>query len=111
MVPHASTTSDSTENSKNQTALHAESDRESESRANGWHACPRELKPGARCTIEPRHSWYLPVKRCADLLLAVVLLILLSPFIAVGALLVKWTSRGPALYRQVRVGKNGCQFT
>jgi lipopolysaccharide/colanic/teichoic acid biosynthesis glycosyltransferase len=60
--------------------------------------------------IEPRLSWYLSVKRCADLLGAVVLLVFLAPCVALGALLVKLTSRGPALFQQVRVGKDGRHF-
>jgi exopolysaccharide biosynthesis polyprenyl glycosylphosphotransferase len=38
-------------------------------------------------------------------------LVLLSPLLIVMALAVKVTSRGPAFYRQVRVGKNGHEFT
>lgn len=65
----------------------------------------------ARCSVEPRMSWYIPIKRCADLLAAAMLLVILSPFIAVGVILVKLTSKGPAFYSQVRVGKNGDEFT
>ena len=36
---------------------------------------------------------------------AAILLVLAAPVIAVAAILVKLTSRGPALYRQVRLGK------
>ena len=43
-------------------------------------------------------------KRCADVLAAATLLVLLSPALAVVALLVKLTSRGPVLYRSERVG-------
>lgn len=67
--------------------------------------------PGERCAVVPRLSWYIPVKRCIDALAAIVLLIVLSPFIALGVLLVKLTSRGPAFYSQVRVGKDGKHFT
>jgi lipopolysaccharide/colanic/teichoic acid biosynthesis glycosyltransferase len=70
-----------------------------------------DRKPGASCSVEPRLSWYIPVKRCADLLAAAVLLVLLSPFIVLGVILVKLTSRGPAFYSQVRVGKDGQEFT
>ena len=61
--------------------------------------------------IAPGQSWYLPVKRCSDCLFAALLLVLAAPVIAVGALLVKLTSRGPAFYRQVRLGKDGRPFT
>ncbi|MBS0264408.1 MAG: sugar transferase [Planctomycetes bacterium] len=61
-------------------------------------------------TVAPRHQWYLPIKRGLDLLGAVVLLVFLAPFIALGALLVKLTSRGPAFYCQTRVGQGGVEF-
>lgn len=66
---------------------------------------------GEHCSVEPALSWYLPVKRFADLMSAAILLVILSPWIALGAILVKLTSRGPAFYRQVRVGKDGKEFT
>lgn len=50
------------------------------------------------------HRW---VKRAVDLVVAFVLLLLLVPLLVTLALLVRCTSRGPALYRQVRVGKDG----
>jgi lipopolysaccharide/colanic/teichoic acid biosynthesis glycosyltransferase len=85
---------------------------EAESRIIGQHdGHQREPQAGAGCTVEPKRSWYLPVKRCGDMLGAAVMLIFLWPCIALGALLVKLTSRGPAFYRQVRVGKDGHQFT
>jgi lipopolysaccharide/colanic/teichoic acid biosynthesis glycosyltransferase len=49
-------------------------------------------------------------KRLFDLFFAAVLLILVSPAMLIVALLVKTSSRGPALYRQWRVGKDGRQF-
>lgn len=50
---------------------------------------------------------YLPIKTIAEWLAALGLLVLFMPLIGVLALLVKLTSRGPAFYRQRRVGKNG----
>lgn len=49
-------------------------------------------------------------KRLFDLLFATVLLILVSPAMLVLVLLVRISSRGPALYRQWRVGKDGREF-
>jgi lipopolysaccharide/colanic/teichoic acid biosynthesis glycosyltransferase len=46
-----------------------------------------------------------------DVAAALVLIVVLSPVILIGVLLVKLTSRGPALYRQVRLGKDGVPFT
>ncbi|HEY2798377.1 MAG TPA: sugar transferase [Thermoanaerobaculia bacterium] len=50
------------------------------------------------------------VKRSFDLLAAGVLLLLLSPILAVAALLVVSTSRGGPFYRQTRVGRDGGRF-
>jgi len=50
------------------------------------------------------------VKRCMDILLATVGLILLwMPMVILGVL-VKVTSAGPVIFRQVRVGKDGKEF-
>jgi lipopolysaccharide/colanic/teichoic acid biosynthesis glycosyltransferase len=54
---------------------------------------------------------YLPWKRSIDFTCALILLILASPVMLVTALLVKWTSRGPAFYTQRRLGMNGRPFT
>jgi lipopolysaccharide/colanic/teichoic acid biosynthesis glycosyltransferase len=61
--------------------------------------------------VVPRLSWYIPCKRWVESFFAVVLLVLASPIIILGAVLVKLSSRGPAFYRQVRVGLNGRTFT
>jgi exopolysaccharide biosynthesis polyprenyl glycosylphosphotransferase len=50
-------------------------------------------------------------KRTMDLFGAAVLIVLLAPFLAVIALLIKASSAGPVLYRQTRVGKNGLEFS
>ena len=54
---------------------------------------------------------YLIVKRVMDVSLALVLLVLTAPIILVACLLVRLTSRGPALYSQTRVGRGGRPFT
>ena len=46
------------------------------------------------------------LKRCMDLILSTVLLILLSPMILVTAVLIKIDSAGPVIFSQERVGKN-----
>lgn len=66
---------------------------------------------GERSSVAPRFSWYVSVKRGADCMAAALLLVILSPLIALGVILVKLTSRGPAFYSQVRVGKDGREFT
>jgi lipopolysaccharide/colanic/teichoic acid biosynthesis glycosyltransferase len=50
------------------------------------------------------------VRRAVDVLGAAVGLLLTSPLLLLGALAVKLEDRGPALYRQVRVGKDGEDF-
>jgi lipopolysaccharide/colanic/teichoic acid biosynthesis glycosyltransferase len=50
------------------------------------------------------------LNRVADVAVAGAALVVGSPVLAVSALAVKLTSRGPALYRQRRVGKDGTDF-
>jgi lipopolysaccharide/colanic/teichoic acid biosynthesis glycosyltransferase len=53
----------------------------------------------------------LILKRIIDIVGSSVALLLLSPVLLILALLVKLTSRGPALFKQVRVGQYGEKFT
>lgn len=64
------------------------------------------LSPGIK---EPYMITDLP-KRALDLTIAGLLLIALSPFFALIALLVRLGSRGPVLFVQQRVGKDGRLF-
>ena len=50
------------------------------------------------------------LKRVFDLLAGILLLFLLSPLLAVTALLVKATSPGPVLFSQTRAGRMGAPF-
>jgi exopolysaccharide biosynthesis polyprenyl glycosylphosphotransferase len=50
-------------------------------------------------------------KRIFDVLVGSILIILLSPVIALVAVLIKLDSPGPVIYRQTRVGENGKPFT
>jgi len=59
----------------------------------------------------PENEDLLLLKRVVDFLMALVFLIVLSPLFLVLALLIKLTSRGPVLYRQVRCGLGGRKFT
>jgi lipopolysaccharide/colanic/teichoic acid biosynthesis glycosyltransferase len=56
-------------------------------------------------------NWYTFVKRLAEIVFATTLLVLTAPILLLAMLLVKLTSRGPALYSQTRVGLNGKPFT
>ncbi len=50
------------------------------------------------------------MNRALDVAIAGVGLALASPLLALGALAVKLEDRGPVLYRQTRVGKDGVDF-
>jgi lipopolysaccharide/colanic/teichoic acid biosynthesis glycosyltransferase len=60
--------------------------------------------------VEPAAGWYESWKSALDFPVALVLFLLLAPVIAVCALLVRLTSRGPAFYSQVRLGRGGRPF-
>lgn len=51
------------------------------------------------------------IKRLIDVLGSAIVLIVLSPLLAVLAILIKLDSPGPAFFRQVRVGREGKEFT
>jgi Undecaprenyl-phosphate glucose phosphotransferase len=55
---------------------------------------------------KPMSDWSVALKAIQDRLIAGVLLVLLSPLLALIALLVKWDSPGPALFKQIRHGFN-----
>ncbi len=59
----------------------------------------------------PEVSWQGVLKQVLDVIGALVLLIMSLPFFAVIALLIRWTSPGPVLFRQQRSGLNGQPFT
>lgn len=58
----------------------------------------------------PEPSSYSVLKRTFDFTVALVLFVLFLPVILLTALLVKLTSRGPALYSQIRLGQHGRPF-
>ena len=60
-------------------------------------------------TLEP--SAYFCWKPALDWALALLLLVPAIPLIALLAVIVRLTSRGPAIFSQLRVGKNGRTFT
>ena len=49
-------------------------------------------------------------KRTIDFIIAGVALILLSPFLLITAILIKLDSKGPVIFKQERLGKNGVPF-
>lgn len=66
--------------------------------------------------LHKRYAWILvtrgasAVKRLADILVSVTMLIFLSPLFLVVALLIKFSDPGPVLFWQTRVGKWGREF-
>lgn len=65
-----------------------------------WAACPL-----------PLNSFYSRFgKRCFDLIAAAIGILVLLPFLALIALAVRFSSRGPMLFRQIRVGRFGASF-
>ena len=58
----------------------------------------------------PHDEVRLLLKRVMDVLLATAALALLSPFMFLIALLIRLTTPGPAIFRQVRCGLNGRRF-
>lgn len=51
------------------------------------------------------------IKRCFDIIFSLILLIILSPIMLIIALAVKLDSKGPALFKQDRLTKDGKVFT
>ncbi|TMK97735.1 MAG: exopolysaccharide biosynthesis polyprenyl glycosylphosphotransferase [Actinobacteria bacterium] len=59
--------------------------------------------------IDPRGAQFM-IKHALDRVLAVVLLVVLAPLIICAAIAVALTSKGPVLFRQRRVGRDGKAF-
>jgi lipopolysaccharide/colanic/teichoic acid biosynthesis glycosyltransferase len=77
---------------------------------------PERHKPLSRSVPRPPavavpQTWYQPVKRVLDVVLALLISVVAVPVMLLAAVLVKLTSRGPVLYSQTRVGRGGRPFT
>jgi lipopolysaccharide/colanic/teichoic acid biosynthesis glycosyltransferase len=59
----------------------------------------------------PRPREYLRWKAGLDFALAIVLLVLMAPVILLAMVLVRLTSKGPAIYHRQRLGQGGQRFT
>ncbi|MFL5339175.1 MAG: sugar transferase [Gemmataceae bacterium] len=73
----------------------------------GRHAPPTEAADEA---LPPSYRPYDSLKATFDFVLALLLIALTLPVMLIAGLLVKLTSPGPALYHQVRVGRDGRPF-
>ncbi len=54
--------------------------------------------------------WYLKAKRFFDITFSIIGIVCLLPLFAVIALMIKFTSKGPIIYRQMRLGKGKTPF-
>ena len=54
--------------------------------------------------------WHRLIKRAFDTIVATISVLLVAPLMLLVAGLVKWTSPGPVLYRQQRIGEGGRAF-
>ena len=61
--------------------------------------------------ISPRKRIYDRAKRLLDIFFAITIGLTLSPIIILTALFIRLTSKGPAIYTQKRLGRNGKIFT
>jgi len=55
-------------------------------------------------------SLNLFIKRLIDIVVSFVAIVVLSPLFAIISILIKLTSKGPILFKQERIGKNGMVF-
>ena len=69
------------------------------------------VKATPKPAFEPYRHWYLPCKHVIDMVLAATMLVLACPIILAAAAVMKLTSRGPAFYSQIRLGRYGRHFT
>ncbi len=75
--------------------------------------CLTEIRPSQLIysgELGPR-AGSLPYQIAMNFVVAVIGIVVSSPIMLITALAVRFTSRGPVLYRQVRVGLNGALFT
>lgn len=70
-------------------------------------AQPATAGPRIDGIVHENLGWYHPVKRVADAVVAIGLLVATAPMILVLLGLVKLTSPGPGLFSQVRLGRDG----
>ncbi|MGH2533343.1 MAG: sugar transferase [Thermomicrobiales bacterium] len=67
------------------------------------------LKSARRCQ-GGRLAYFAVFKRCLDIVVGGLALVLIWPLLLLTALVIRLTSRGPALFRQSRIGRGGEPF-
>jgi len=86
------------------------------------HRLYREIRPHPRWRVVDNGEWYTlertawdrlsqALKRAMDVVISTVVLILFSPVMALIALGIRLSGRGPIIFRQERAGLNGRPFT
>jgi len=60
---------------------------------------------------EPMPLWEKVIKRVLDIVISTVVLIVLLPFLLIIGIMIKSNSKGPAIFKQRRVGRNEKDFT
>lgn len=60
---------------------------------------------------EPMQAWEQSFKRLTDLVISFLILVIGLPLWICISILVRFTSSGPAIYRQTRIGQHGDSFT
>lgn len=77
----------------------------------GWEWC--EVNQVPVCTLEQRQSHRVRdfVRRCIDLVVSILGLIILAPFFLLISIAIRLDSPGPIIFRQQRCGRNGKKFT
>ena len=73
---------------------------------------PQALDGRTMIYVEPvvRNGWRAAAKRCFDLCLALLIMVLTLPIQIFTAFAIALSSRGPVFFRQIRVGKDGELF-
>lgn len=67
--------------------------------------------PLVEISPEPMPLWEKTTKRLLDIIVSIIALVLSIPFLAIIAICIRLDSKGPAVFKQTRVGKNGKRFT
>jgi len=62
---------------------------------------------GEPVAVQPEHPWYVEGKMVVDWLIALALFVVAAPLIGAMVVLVRMTSPGPGLYKQMRSGRFG----
>lgn len=71
---------------------------------------PEDIKINVEKEIRGKRIQFL-LKRLIDIILSFIGIIILSPVFIILAIWIKMDSKGPAVFKQVRVGKDGKDFT